>query len=220
MPSHAFRMKVAASAALALACGFVHADFIVYSSPGDFAANAFMAATDSFDDLAAAPIASPTVRSVGTYSYSASATGSLYGSGPASDPWLSTDLSGDSITFTGFPDLVRGIGGYFFGSDVIGEFLAGQTIQLTALDSTGATALVTIVDATPASFSGFATNGSLVSLTVDILAAPAGGAFVTVNDLTLSQVPEPMTWSLMLLGIVAAGAATRRHTKPAGRWSD
>ena len=209
-------IKATGCAALALACGLADAAIVVYSNADDLFAKAFMAATDSFDDLTPAPISSPTTRSVGMYTYNASATGQfLYGSGPASDPWLSTDLSGDSITFTGFSELVRGIGGYFFGSDVIGDFLAGQTIQLTAMDSTGATAVETILDATPTSFRGFATSGTLVSLSVEILAAPSGGAFVAVNDLVISQIPEPMSLSLALFGIVAAGAATRRQARTA-----
>ena len=193
-------------AALALSGG-AHAAITTYTTSAAMSAATSMAATDSFNNLSIDFLASPATRVVGPYSYSVSTPGGLYGAGTASDVWLSTSLAGDVLTFGGFGGGVRALGGLFFGTDMTGSLLTGQTVTVTASDSTGATAMLTLANATTTSFAGFASTAQLTQVQVAIANT---SAWVTANNLTLA-VPEPATWAMWLVGVAGCGLVARRR---------
>ena len=207
MTRHALSHFAMATALAALA-GAAHADLSVFTSQATFNAAARLPGTDTFAAVPLDFVGSPASRSAGPYAYTVSASGGLYGVGSAADVWLSTNLSGDTLTFSGFGGNVGGIGGFFFGSDITGSFLAGQSLTVTAVDSLGTTAVQTLSNASPASFLGFISSGSMVSLSVSPLNRDA---YATVNNLTLAAIPEPEIYALLLAGLGAVAFVVRRR---------
>ena len=154
-------LAVTLAAALGAVSTASHAALTAFTTSASFAAATLASATDAFNLLPIDFIASPSNRTIGPYSYVASAPGGLFGAGSAANPWLSTNLSGATLTFGSFGGGVSAIGGSFFGSDIAGAFLAGQSLTLTATDSVGASLTQTINGATQTSFLGFASTGTL-----------------------------------------------------------
>ena len=125
-------IAITLAAALGAVSSTSHAALTAFTTPASFAAATMAPATDTFSLLPIDFIASPSSRTSGPYSYVASAPGGLFGAGSAANPWLSTNLSGTTLTFGSFGGGVSAIGGSFFGSDIAGAFLAGQNLTLTA----------------------------------------------------------------------------------------
>jgi len=204
-------LAVTLAAALGAVSSASHAALTAFTTSASFAAATLASATDAFNLLPIDFIASPSNRTIGPYSYVASAPGGLFGAGSAANPWLSTNLSGATLTFGSFGGGVSAIGGSFFGSDIAGAFLAGQSLTLTATDSVGASLTQTINGATQTSFLGFASTGTLVSLAVSI-ASP--NAFAAVDNLVLAQaapIPEPETYAMLLAGLATLATIGRRR---------
>jgi len=223
MPSHSLIWKetnmspprpliaITLAAALGAVSSTSHAALTAFTTPASFAAATMAPATDTFSLLPIDFIASPSSRTSGPYSYVASAPGGLFGAGSAANPWLSTNLSGTTLTFGSFGGGVSAIGGSFFGSDIAGAFLAGQNLTLTAMDSVGASLTQTINNSIQTSFLGFASTGTLVSLAVSI-ANP--NAFASVDNLVLAQtapIPEPETYAMLLAGLATLAIVGRRR---------
>jgi hypothetical protein len=193
----------------------------VYTTHAGFAAATSAAGVDGFDGLSiTGETRSPLARTAGSYSYVAAASNDFWGAGSGADPWLATSTAVDPIVFTGFTDDVRGVGGLFFASDIVGAYMAGD-VTVTLVDESGSTSW-TVASATTGSFVGFVSEGAITSLTVSA-AQGATLTFTTVDDLTLalaatvtSAVPEPATWAMMLLGFGMV-AATGRHRRRATR---
>lgn len=207
--------KIGLAFALAAAACASQASIVMVTSAADLAAlpRLISPVTDSFDDLAPSFAASPTPRALGSYSYQASASGGLFGAGVGSDGWLSTNLSGTTLLLSAFGGGVSVIGGYFFGSDITGQFEAGNDITLTVTDTLGATLSETISGAALNSFRGFATSDAkLVSLAISIA---SNGSFATVNDLIIGQIPEPTSLALALAALAGAAAAVNRRKQRA-----
>lgn len=198
-------------AAVALSGG-AQAAITTYTTSAALAAATTLAATDSFNNMAIDFLASPAARNAGPYNYTVSSPGGLYGAGTTADVWLSTSLAGDAVTFAGFSG-VSALGGFFFGTDTTGALLGGQTMTVTATDSAGATAMLTLPNATASSFAGFTSTAQLTQVQVSIANT---GAWVTANNLTLA-IPEPATWSLWLGGLAALGGLSARRMRQAGR---
>src|SRR4051812_9933040 len=100
MAHHSSFMPRAAVAAVLLALASAsHAALTAFTSASSFAAATTASAVGNFSGLPNDPIASPSTRTVGAYGYTASAPGGLFGSGTLDNPWLSTKLSGDTLTF-------------------------------------------------------------------------------------------------------------------------
>ncbi|MEF7614014.1 PEP-CTERM sorting domain-containing protein [Aquincola sp. MAHUQ-54] len=210
MTSSLFTPLAASLALLASMCGSAHASIASFGSAASFAEASALPATDGFNALPLDFIPGPLARSAGGYSYSVDASGGLYGTGSAADTWLSTSLSGMTMTFGAFGGGVRAIGGNFFATDITGFLLEGATVTLTATDADGATATHLLTNALPSSFAGFVSTAALVSLTVEV---DSMGAWATANNL-VAAVPEPGTYLLMLAGITALVALHKR--RPAG----
>jgi len=184
------------------------AQFTTYTDLAAFLAATTGAGTDSFDDLSLTDVTpSPLVRTAGAFGYTATVnTTSFFGAGAPADRWLSTNTATDIVTFSGFGSGVRGVGGLFFGSDVGGAFRPGSSIILTAFTMSGRSSR-TVVDATLATFIGFVAQSDILSFTVEAV-QPLDGSFAwpTVNDFVLAGapvadvVPEPATWTMMVLG--------------------
>lgn len=170
---------------------------------------------DTFDDVAldAGSPPSSLSRTAGPYSYTVRANGGLFDVGPLPDVWLSTNLASTVLVFDSFSSTVRGIGGFFFGTDVFGDPLTGGTIEVAWLTTAG-NGSTTLSAPTPAAFFGLVTTGTLTQLSIrDPLSTDR--SFPTVNDLRLATtppaatVPEPSTMLLSGAGLVVAGVLRR-----------
>jgi hypothetical protein len=190
----------------------------VFTSQAAFNAATTAPGLDTFTGFFFGLSPSPIARSAGAYSYSAAAAGSFIGAGPLADPWLSTNVATDSITFYNFATAISAIGANFFGSDVAGDFQSGS-IALSLTDSFGVTSH-TIINATTSSFIGFVSDGTITSLTVSAVQPAGSYLWPTVDDLRLAQgltsaVPEPATWAMMILGFAGVGYMNYRRRKQA-----
>jgi hypothetical protein len=208
-------LRAVSLAALLAVSGASQAALTVYTSLAAFNAVTVLQGTDQYNGfLITGSTPSPINRStqVGTlYSYTAAAsTSSFFGAGTTGNPWLSTNLATDSITFTNFSGGINSIGGNFFGSDINGAFLAGD-VTLTVTDSLGATSTVTITGATTSSFRGWQSSGAgtITSLTISAVQT-ASPLWPTVDNLVLA-VPEPGTYAMMLAGLGAVSLVARRR---------
>jgi hypothetical protein len=194
--------------ALVIYVGTASAALSVYTTAASFDAASVFAATDGFGDTSGEFIASPSRRVAGSYRYTVSSPLGLFGGGTSANPWLTTNLAGDTMTFSGFAGGVSAIGGSFFGSDDFGTFLAGQSVTLTATDSFGAIYVQSMTDVTQTSFVGFVSNGTLVSLALDI-GNPRW--FASVDNLVLAAVPESEPYAVLLVGLCAVSVYARRR---------
>ena len=216
MTTKKFLLTPLALATLFAVSGAANAALTSYTSQASFLSTITAVGVDTytgFSIVGATP--SPITRSAGAYTYTAAAsTSSFFGAGTVADPWLSTNVATDSITFSGFAPGIAGIGGNFFGSDINGLFAAGN-ITLQATDSLGATLTQTITGATVSSFLGFRSTGTIASLVVTSVQG-ATPLWPTVDNLTMGvaavgNVPEPETYALMLAGLGGVGFMARRR---------
>lgn len=204
------RLLAAASAALLLAASPARADISTHTTQASYLGAVGATGVDTFDDLVVDAVATPLARSAGAFAYTASVTGgTAYGASDDDvDMWLTTASPDATITFNNFGTGVAGAGGFFFGTDLFGFSQPIDHITLSATDSTGATVTEVIANPGTASFVGFVSTASLVSLTVSIGGTADG--WPTVNDLHLSApVPEPATYALLLAGMGLLGYAAR-----------
>jgi len=183
----------------------------VYTTQASFLAAVAAPGTDGFDGfLTTGATASPVLRTAGSYSYTASASGGFFGAGTVVNPWLSTNDAPDSITFSGFGGGARAIGANFFDSSASGSFAAGSVL-LVATNSLGETLSQSILGATTSSFLGFVSTAALASLTLSAVQPAGGSLWPTVDNLTIAAIPEPETYALMLAGLAAISAIARRR---------
>ena len=204
-----------AGGALLLASS-ANAAITVYESSASFNAAITGAVTDTFNDLSETLISSPLARTAGGYSYQVTAANGLFPGSVAGNRFMSTNTATDTLSFVNFSNGPSAIGGRFFSSNIAGQFTPSAQISVTATDSFGSV-LEVILNPTTASFRGFTTNGTIVSLAVSGFNPDPAGPFFwpSVDDLTLgvadSAIPEPATWAMMLGGFGLAGSALRRR---------
>ncbi len=206
---------IATSLALAVA-GPAHGTLTVYTSQQAFLDAVGPTGVDTFEDFSINELTlSPVIRNGGAFGYTAAAPLGFYGAGSDADRWLSTNTSSDVITFSDFTGGISAFGGFFFGTDMAGQFIPGN-ITLTVTDSDGAMSQ-TITGATTASFLGFVSTGPLLSTALNAFEPNTNFVWATANNLTLANtlaapaVPEPATWTMMLVGFASIGLAMRRR---------
>ncbi len=214
--------SVLASAVLLLAAAAAHADITTYTDRSTYLGAVGITGIDDFDDLDVDAYAGPLTRNSGAYQYTVSAAPNspqIWGaSDDGVDIWLTGGNRLDLVTFAPSSP-VAGVGGFFFGSDLFGFSTPASYLTLSATDSTGATVTYTLDAPQFNSFVGFVSTGSLVSFSVT--AADQPGVWATVNDLLLSgpatvtTVPEPETYGMMLAGLGLLGVIARRKRKQA-----
>jgi PEP-CTERM motif len=208
--------QAVAALALVATASTSHAALTTYSSSVSFADAITAAAPDDFESLTLEFIATPLLRTVGTYGYAVSAPEGLFGIAGDPDTWLGPFSSFDTMTFDTFTGGVQAIGGNFFATNLDGVFFPGQTVVVTVTDSLNATAQLSYTNSELTDFAGFTSTGTITSLTVQI-AARQNEAFATANNLILAQVPtapipEPATYGMLLAGLGALAFVRRRRS--------
>ena len=175
------------------------------------------------DNLGDNPInqASPTqIRNAGSFSYIASVSASdptldnFFTSSGGVSEWLSPTNANDNLSFAGFSPSVNAIGAYVFGVDDGFTPIAGQRLNLVAVDAAGSHGFAFASDGSN-SFFGVVSTEPLLSLSVGI-ANPDGSAWVVANEVVLgsnwvSAVPEPNSACLLVLGVAAQALYLRRN---------
>jgi hypothetical protein len=195
---------LALAAALTVGAG-AQAAITVYTNQTDFVNNVYAPGYDTFDDLSVGPYPETLNRSAGIYDYQAySATGLWGAGGPGGDYWLSNNDQRNPIVFSGFTNGAQAFGGYFFPSDVLGQYTSGSVI-LTAIDGTAYT--YNLAGATTGSFLGFVSDTPLLAVT---LGTDGGEYWPTANNVIVA-VPEPATYGMLLAGMGLIGVAARRR---------
>lgn len=205
---------------LCTATAAAQANIMIFTDRAAFLAALQTPGIDTFNDLTVSQTGTPLYRMAGPYSYQASAgpVSDFYPAGNGSDTWLANTVASDTITFSNFSAGLRAFGGNFFGSDVNGAFLPGQTMVVSANDGRG-TVTVDLFNTTTTSFVGFIADDPLASVTLSPYAVPGSVYWVTANDVTMglvNPVPEPESYAMLLggLGVVGFAARRRRRTGP------
>jgi hypothetical protein len=198
-------LKPLCAAALLCAAAAAQADITVYTSQADFLAAVQAPGVDTFDDLTVMQYGETLNRTAGAYTYDAySATGLWGAGGDGGDYWLSDNVRVNPIVFSNFSGGVRGFGGNFFASDVLGQYTTGNLI-LTAIDGTALT--YSLAGATTTDFLGFVSTAPLLAVT---LGTDGGTYWPTANNVVLA-VPEPATYGMLLAGLGFIGMMSRRR---------
>ena len=213
------KLAIAASLLASVAFGSsAQAAITVYTTQADYLAAINNAGVDTYNDLNPVnQLPSSLNRTAGSHSYQVTTSGvsSLFAVGSTSDAWLSVNNTLDSLIYSGFSSGVSALGGFFFGTDLNGQFTAAPLgLTVSATDASG-TVTRTLLNPTTSTFLGFVSTGDMSQLSVG--STVTGQSYwPTVNDLTLGTtgaVPEPASWAMMILGMGAIGLAMRRRNQ-------
>lgn len=216
---HLVRLSLLAS--LLLSASGAQAAILVYTDRAAYQAAMSHTVVDQFGDLSGAGLLpGPVQRTTGGASYAAGAV-DLAGYGPdegadalyslegaGGDTWLSTNFATSALQFGDFGPRTRGLGGYFFGTDVDGALLAG--ILNFAVQDAGGIFNYAWSSGGPDSFLAFASDSAMLSMTIT---AEQGQQplFATAHALEIGIVPEPGSAALLSIAGLAMLLARRRR---------
>jgi len=208
-------VAVAASAApTSLSAQTTFTDFASFvSAVGPYGVDSF----DTLDEYFSGPL---TRLETGVPEYDIASAGdplnflvSLPAEPGSSDRWLSEETAGTGITFSGFGSSIRGIGGFFFGTDFGGSTI-DTPILLRAEDVHGNFFETALNAASPSAFFGVMFDHQLSFLRLTM--STQDNAYATANDLVLAEgatrVPEPVSSLLLLPGVLLLWQRRRRRS--------
>jgi PEP-CTERM motif len=208
-----------AAVAMAILPTVASAQFTVYTSLASYLAAISAPGTDTYNDISlTGSTLGPLNRTAGAYTYRATSGGDglFFGAGSNADRWLSTNEATSAITFSNFSSTVRGVGGFFFGSDIAGAFVPTGSMTISATNA-GGTTTWTLLNPTTTSFFGLVSTSAFTTFSVTAVQPTVGFLWSTVNNLTLGAapmnnvVPEPATYVLMATGLLFLGGIARRR---------
>ena len=201
-----------------------------YGSNATFAAATTALAVDAYTDFFTAlsvpftpgpNIISPLTRTIGSFSYTATANGGFTIFDFGLDPELLARSSAATMVFNGFTGAPSAIGGNFWGNDSAINQTLSTNFVLEVSDSNGGTLSVIVGGNGFSNFVGFTTDsGSITSLSIAAQLPNTAQARVTVDNFTLganaallppAPIPEPETYAMMLAGLGLMGFVARRR---------
>jgi hypothetical protein len=161
------------------------AGFVTYTDKAAFLGAVSGPVTDDFNDLPTGSAIPTQNRTVGTYQYTAAATGGLYTAGSTGDIWLSTSTATDSIDFAMTAGTPTAMGGFFFDVDVNGQLISG-TINVSI---NGGQFLQTVSTNSATNFFGWVSDDGTPIASFQVAATQPGSGFAwpAVNDLVFAQ---------------------------------
>lgn len=179
----------------------------------DFWSNSFSGITASGVQVNPAVFSGSTS---GTYAYTATAFGGLYGWGPGTPgPALTTLAANTNLVFTSFSPGISAFGGRFWVSDFYdGSLIAGQTVTLTLALSDNSTASATTTVSSTAAFLGLIVDPA-VTITSATLSRPGNNVYTTAAGQVIvgAAVPEPATLTLAVLAAGGVWVGWRRSSR-------
>jgi hypothetical protein len=178
--------------------------------------------TETFNDLAADDLGTNTMSfpaiPIG-YSFVATVlgtdTGNLWGIDVEGSRALGTQVQGVTVSldFSGSPNPVSAVGGYFLPTDDIGNIVDGEVVFHLS-DGTDTT---TVVSAGVNSFTGFTTDFGTYITSLTFTAAPIPPDLIlkypVLDNLSLGQTAAPEPGSLLLLGGALVGLLVLRRKR-------
>lgn len=200
-----------AAAALLCAAGVAHADITALTSLAAFQSASGGASTDSFADLTInTNLGATTVtRQAGAFDYTLTTQTDFFVVPVASAIALSTGTYSDSISLGSFSSPVRAVGANFYGTNVLGEVTAGA-LTVVATDINGLVKSQTLTGGSASGFLGFISDVPLASVVVS-MSTPNTNVWATLDNVSVSAVPEAGTWLMAMLGGVAVLRFARRR---------